>query len=634
MYKKIYAYSKSILTNINYIAMRYQNENYEEKRMKKIFSIMRNNMFMLSYIYRFCPSHITVTLLVSILASISSVTSLFITRYIINAIQNKTDSNVFNTVSYMVILLFTINIIHMFISNYIQQIIIPKNTQVISQQMQAELFRKASIIEMKHYDNPDFFNVFSMALQQSDTRAQSVLDTFNMLIGNLFSIGALLTLISALEPILLLMVIINVIISFCINTAITKLQHNFAQERMQAQREIEYSKFIFYRTENVKELRLYKNLKDMFIDKVVQASTKIIQMVNKYGKKILFQSCVQSSMSSFISSSTLMYLAYKVIKGTLFIGDFVTLSSSSQQLSMEISQLINSFPQMYEHSLYIDNFKEFIAYTPPTNYGNGLEIKEIEEIQFKNVFFTYPQSNVETIQNFNLRLKAGEKIAIVGENGAGKSTIVKLLSGLYELTSGEIIINGNNITQYDLGNYQECISVVFQDYKVYALSIAENILMHSIDEKQKKREEKLVMDALKFVGLYNKVIQLPDGIYTKLTKEFSNEGAVFSGGELQKIALARAYVSNCSLIILDEPSSSLDPISEYEMLKEMITLSKNKCSIIISHRLKNIKNVDCIYVIRKGSIIEQGTHGELMKKKGLYYNMYNKQTREIGDNND
>lgn len=588
---------------------------------------------MLSYIYRFCPSHIAVTLLVSILASISSVTSLFITRYIINAIQNRTDGNIFNTVSYMIVLLFTINIIHMFINNYIQQIIIPKNTQVISQQMQAELFRKASIIEMKHYDDPNFFNVFSMALQQSDTRAQSVLDTFNALIGNLFSIGALLALISTLEPILLLMVMINVIISFCINTAITKLQHNFAQERMQAQREIEYSKFIFYKTENVKELRLYKNLKDMFIDKVVHASTKIIQMLNKYGKKILFQSCMQSTVSSLLSSSTLMYLAYKVIKGTLFIGDFVTLSSSSQQLSIEISQLISSFPQMYEHSLYIDNFKEFIAYTPPKNYEIGLKITKIEEIQFKNVSFTYPQNNVETIQNLNLKLKTGEKIAIVGENGAGKSTLVKLLSELYELTSGEIIINGNNITQYEIGSYQECISVVFQDYKVYALSIAENILMHTIDEKQKKREEELVNEALKFVGLYNKVIQLPDGIHTKLTKEFSDQGAVFSGGELQKIALARAYVSNCSLIILDEPSSSLDPISEYEMLNKMIALSKNKCSIIISHRLKNIKNVDCIYVISKGAIIEQGTHNELIEKKGLYYNMYNKQAREIGDNN-
>ncbi len=594
---------------------------------------MKNNIFMLSYIYRFCPSHIAVTLLVSILASVSSVTSLFITRYIINAIQNRTDSNILNTVSYMVVLLFTINIIHMFISNYIQQIIIPKNTQVISRQMQAELFRKASIIEMKHYDNPDFFNVFSMALQQSDTRAQGVLDTFNVLIGNLFSIGALLALISALEPILLLMVITNVIISFCINTTITKLQHNFAQERMQAQREIEYSKFIFYRTENVKELRLYKNLKNMFINKVVHASAKIIQMVNKYGKKILFQSCVQSALSSFISSSNLMYLAYKVIKGTLFIGDFVTLSSSSQQLSMEISQLISSFPQMYEHSLYIDNFKEFIAYTPPANYENGMKITKIKEIQFKNASFTYPQNNVETIHNLNLRLKTCEKIAIVGENGAGKSTLVKLLSGLYELTNGEIIINGNNITQYELASYQDCISVVFQDYKVYALSIAENILMHSIDKKQKKREEKLVIEALKFVGLYNKVIQFPDGIHTKLTKEFSNEGAVFSGGELQKIALARAYVSDCSLIILDEPSSSLDPISEYEMLNKMIALSKNKCSIIISHRLKNIKNVDCIYVISKGTIIEQGPHDELMKKKGLYYNMYNKQTREIGDHN-
>lgn len=599
------------------------------KRLNLLKKIIKNNIFMLSYIYRLCPSHIFVTLLSSILASLSSLINLFITRYIINMIQAGTEKNLFYTVIIMVMFLITINLLYEFISNYIQQKIIPRNTQIISCQMQSELFYKASVIEMKHYDNPDFFNVFSMALQQSDIRAQNVLETFNTLIANLFSIGALFVLISVLEPILLALIIINVVISICINTIITKLQHSFAQERIQNQREIEYSKFIFYRTENAKELRINRYLKEVLIAKLFNASNKIINLIAEYGKKMFFYSCIQSVANNFVSSSTIIYLAYKVIKGKFLIGDFVTLSSSSQQLSIQILELINSFPQMYEHSLYVDNFKEFIAYVPPSNYENGMQITNIRTVKLKNVYFSYPLNKSETLKNINFNVNSGEIIAIVGENGAGKSTLVKLLVGLYDTSDGEIMVNGHNIKKYELNNFRSCISVVFQDYKVYALSIAENILMNSINEDERDKKEELVMEALKFVGLYDKVMQLPAGIYTKLTREFSDEGAVFSGGEIQKLALARAYVSNCSLLILDEPSSSLDPVSEYDMLNNMMRLSQNKCAIIISHRLKNIKNVDHIYVINKGVIAEHGTHDRLMENRGLYFTMYNKQTREI-----
>lgn len=590
--------------------------------------IIKNNLLMLSYIYHFCPSHIFLTLFVSILASLVSVVNLFVTRYIVNTIQVGNDNHLFKNVLMIVVALFIINLIHSFINRYIQQKIIPRNTQIISRQMQSELFHKASVIEMKHYDKADFFNTFSMALQQSDARAQGVLNTLNAFVSSLFSIGALATLIAVLEPMLFVMVIVNVAISFLMNTLITKHQHSFAEERIQPQREMEYSKYIFYRLENAKELRINRNLKDLLTDKLCNANSTIVKLIEKYGKKLTLLSWIQSMMNHAMTASILVYLSYKVIKGVLLIGDFVTLTSSSQQLAMQISELIASFPQMYEHSLYIDNFKEFIAYAPPANYGEGVKITKIKSVKLQNVSFSYPLCKARTLKNINFEIKAGQRIAIVGENGAGKSTIVKLLLELYEADSGQVIINGHNISSYELNSYRECIGVVFQDYKVFALSIAENILMHRANKDGK--DEETVIDALKFVGLYDKVMQLPQGIYTKLTKEFSEEGVVFSGGEIQKLALARAYVRNCSLLILDEPSSSLDPIAEREMLHKMMRLSDNKCAIIISHRLKNIKNVDCIYVVNQGKIVEYGTHKALMETRGLYFNMYSKQTHENG----
>lgn len=590
--------------------------------------IVKNNVFMLSYIHRFCPNHIILTLFVSVLISLVSVANLFVTRYVINTIQAGNDDHLLINVFIIVMILFAVNILHTFINKYIQQKIIPKNTQIIYQQMQSELFHKASVIEMKHYDEAVFFNTFSMALQQSDARAQGVLNTLNALVSSLFSIGALTALIAVLDPTLFILVLINVAVSFWMNTLLTRHQHSFAQERIQPQREQEYSKFIFYRFENAKELRINRNLKDLLIDKLCNASETIIKLIDKYGKKLILCSWIQSTVNHAMTSSILVYLAYKVIEKILLIGDFVTLTSSSQQLSLQVSELIAFFPQIYEHSLYIDNFKEFIAYEPPVNCERGMQIVKIDTVKFRNVSFCYPLSKKETLKKIDFELKTGEKIAFVGENGAGKSTLVKLLLGLYEAGKGEIIVNGQDIKKYELNAYKECIGVVFQDYKVFALSIAENILMHKIGEGRKDVEQ--VIDALKFVGLYDKVKQLPQGIYTKLTREFSDEGAMFSGGEIQKLVLARAYVRNCSLLILDEPSSALDPLAEYDMMDKMMCLSKNKCVVIISHRLKNIRNVDHIYVVSKGEIAEHGTHDALMKNRGLYFHMYSKQSREIG----
>lgn len=592
--------------------------------LTKIKKTIKNNIFMLSYIHQSCPYHIILTLFVSVLGSFSAIINLLITRYIINIIQVGNGEDLFYSVSIMILMLFIIDLLYLSISTYIQQVVIPRNTQIISQQMQKELFNKAAVIELKFYDDPSFYNIFCLALQQTDIRAQEVLRTFSTSLSSLFSISALCTLMFIMEPILIILVMINVLVAFFINVYAAKLQHFYSKEKVQPQREIEYAKYVFYKAENAKELRLSGSIKTLLTDKLFTASNSIIDLINRYGKKLTTYSRIQSAMNKTISTLVMIYLAYKVINRKLLIGDFSALSTSSQQLSAQIMGLINIFPQMYEHSLYIENFKEFLE-IPVVNYNKGIGIDKINSIKLDNVSFTYPLNDSETLKNINLELVMNQKIAIVGENGAGKSTLVKLLTGLYETNEGKIIINGNNINTYKMDDYRKCIGVVFQDFKIYALSIAENILMRKIHNKE--LDEKLVINALRFADLYEKVMRLPEGIYTKVTREFEDDGVMFSGGEMQRIMLARVYISKCSMLILDEPSSSLDPISESGMMNKMMDMSQNKCVIIISHRLRNIKNVDHIYVMNKGKIIEHGSHKELMEKKGMYFTMYNKQNR-------
>lgn len=234
--------------------------------------------------------------------------------------------------------------------------------------------------------------------------------------------------------------------------------------------------------------------------------------------------------------------------------------------------------------------------------------------------FAY-KDNEYIVKNLNFKIKGNSIAALVGHNGAGKSTIIKLLFRLYDPTNGEIFINGKNIKEYNLRAYRKLFTAAFQDYKVLALSIKENVLM----EHECENEDEAVMEALKKAGIYEKVGTLPKGIDTILTKEFDESGAVLSGGQYQKIAVARTFVQDAPIKVYDEPSSALDPIAEYELYKSIMKESKNKTMIFISHRLSSVRNADKVFMLENGEIIEQGTHEELMEMKGSYADMYTKQ---------
>ena len=222
-----------------------------------------------------------------------------------------------------------------------------------------------------------------------------------------------------------------------------------------------------------------------------------------------------------------------------------------------------------------------------------------------------------------MTIKSGQKIALVGYNGAGKSTLIKLLLRLYDVSSGEILFNGENVKNFTLNSYRNNFATVFQDFQIYAATIAENVLSGEYIEKNKKT----VLTALSKSGFDHKLLSLPDDIFTPLTKEFDNDGTNLSGGEAQKIAIARVFAKPCDIIILDEPSSALDPISEYE-LNRTIMENSDKTVIIISHRLSTTRNADMIYMLENGEIIEQGNHEQLIRIDGKYAEMFNKQAEK------
>ena len=314
---------------------------------------------------------------------------------------------------------------------------------------------------------------------------------------------------------------------------------------------------------------------------------------------------------------------WQITEETQTIGDFAASLNAAEQLFKGFYGLLGSITQMNMHSRFIDNLLYVLNYEPEIMENeDGLEIPESapQNIRFSSVSFSYPNKKNLVLKNISLDIKPGSKVAFVGYNGAGKTTLVKLLLRLYDPTEGTIYLGENSYPQYRLKDIREHFSVVFQDYKCYAVSVAENVSMDDSDT-----DKECLAEALKESGISEKIEMLENKENTMLSREFDDNGVILSGGEQQKVAIARAFYDSHEVLIFDEPSSALDPLAEYELSERIRELSNNKTVIMISHRLSTITLFDEIYMINDGMIIEKGSHNELMGRKGKYYEMFVKQ---------
>ncbi|MDF2685640.1 MAG: ABC-type multidrug transport system, ATPase and permease component, partial [Clostridia bacterium] len=356
----------------------------------------------------------------------------------------------------------------------------------------------------------------------------------------------------------------------------------------------------------------------------------IICIVKKYGFKMgVYDFIFKKTYDVLVYLGTALYASYKtLVAKTMLLGDCLVVLNLTSNVAWIIENSANIILEFHQHSLYIDNLRFFIDYVPTIDKNeNGIKAELIKNLQIKNnlevknISFKYLGQEKDTLKNISLSVGPKERIALVGHNGAGKSTLVKLLMRLYDPTEGNISLNGKDIKEYNLESYRDLFGVVFQDFKVFSMRVKDNVLLRENTEA----DDITINAALKSSGVYDKIMSLNKGTDTVLTKEFTDDGAVLSGGEYQKVSIARIFAKECSIAILDEPSSALDPIAEYEMYENMMKACKDCAVIFISHRLSSAVLADKIYMLENGEIIEQGTHKELMKQNGKYADMFNKQ---------
>ena len=393
---------------------------------------------------------------------------------------------------------------------------------------------------------------------------------------------------------------------------------------MPVQRRSDYVSRIFYLADYVKDLKT-GNISPK-LEKDLSDSTKEMRAIVKKRQKpiIVLNVATNSAANLIIGGVYLSYLFFKaLVLGKFGLGQLLGVYNSTQTLNGKVLTAVSNLSEFQNHSLYIEKLRRFSEAENTMEDNGRLVLPAGGDIVFHNVEFTYPGNSEPTLRGVSCSFKKGEKVALVGFNGAGKSTLIKLILRLYDPTGGEISYGGENIKNYRISNYRGCFGVLFQDYELIATDLARNI---SADNKP--LDINRADEALKKSAFWEKFKTLPNGYETQLTKEFDESGFNPSGGEKQKIALARVLYADSNIIILDEPSGALDPIAEYTLNKTVTELSGDKTVIIISHRLSTTRFADKIYMLANGEIIESGTHEKLIKQNGKYAEMFRLQAEK------
>lgn len=545
-------------------------------------------------------------------------------KYIIDVVTEGTD---LNRIFYAVIVIGLVLILSTVFSWLFREFYWNMERERLYYGLNKKLYDKARSLDLESYDNPEFYNNFILTIESSSGNIQNLLGLVRMYVGHIISLITVSSVLFTIDPWCLVIILVVICVFLPISKRVGTLMMERRVENAKYHRRSDYFQRVFYLQDYAKEVRM-NNISPLLIDRYNDAADDVINNQKKYWDKISALNCTQKVGVQGLGFMFILplYLGYCVlIKGDLSAGDFVATFNGAHAVAMSFQFLtIWALARFSEQAKMIDKYREFLGADFKIKNG-GEEVKKTEpkEIQIKNLSFTYPNNDKPTLEDINLTIKPYEKIALVGYNGAGKTTLTNLLLRLYDATEGEILIDGENIKKATADSHRDRFAAVFQDFQIFSCSLGENVALDV------NPDEGRVWDALKHSG-FNK--ELKNGINTELLREFDDEGVMFSGGEAQKTAIARAFYKDCPYVILDEPSANLDPVAEYNLNQAMIEAADKKTVIFISHRLSTTVNADRIYVMENGRIIESGSHAELMELNGTYAYMFNLQAEKYKEN--
>ena len=527
-------------------------------------------------------------------------------------------------------------LIFFFVYRILNQLVTRLNTAItriagekVTKYVKIQIMTKAKEIDLSSFDLPAFYEKLENANREASVRPINVLSSTCNSISKIITLASYI-IILATAPGMWWTAVVMLVISFptaIINFTYRKKNFNYMRRRSKERRQMNYYSELMVNKDMAKEIRLY-DLSDEFIGRYNGVFDVYYAGIRKLIIKENVWHIITTLLSSVVNCVFFAIIAFKVFNGELQIGDYSLYTGALTSIASTVTSLIAISATVYEGTLFIDNLISFMnekpTVVPTRDVPEHIDHSLPHSIEFRNVSFAYPGSERKVIKNINLTIRPGETMVLVGLNGAGKTTLLKLLTRLYDPTEGTILLDGKDIREYDVTELYKTFGIIFQDFGKYAVSVSENI---SFGDHSKVSDAERIREAAVQANADDYICALPKGYDTPLMRYFEADGTELSIGQWQKLSIARAFYSNADILILDEPTASLDPIAEQEIFNQFDKLREGKTTIFVSHRLSSATIATKIVVLENGELVEEGSHRELMSKQGKYYTLFSTQAK-------
>ncbi len=581
----------------------------------------KNYIYMLKFISKHTPFMVFGYLFFDVLANLPwTLSNVVLLKYIIDV---ATEGKNLYRVAVALALFVAFVVITNLCTTLFYEISMPKQKEKLYFAIYKTIYEKAAKMDYEAYDNPEYYNDLVLAMNSMNERAYSVLSNTQDILTNIIGVLTIGTVIVTIDPVCLIFVAVCVAIMTPIGRLIAKVNVERTEAMTPLDRKNLYFSRVFYLQDYAKELRLSgagKMVESRYNQNILDRIKTISPYLTKQWKLYFCQESLPMTLLIYLGITLLM--GYKaIVTKEVGMGDFAATFNGAASISNSVFAITSQFAiNIRENGLYVEKFRRFMNSKEKILSGTKTTVfKEPVVIKFENVSFKYPGTEKYVLKNINLEISPYKKIALVGYNGAGKTTLTNLLLRLYDVTEGLITINGVDIKEWDIKEYHRNFAAVFQDFSLFGATLGENVSMDDSPDKEKAE------DALTAAS-FDK--ELPHGTDSILLREFDDNGVSLSGGEAQKIAIARAFYKDCPFAVLDEPSANLDPVAEYSLNQSMAKAANHKTVIFISHRLSTTVMADEIYMLENGEIIEHGSHEELMALNGKYAYMFRLQAEK------
>jgi len=588
--------------------------------MKKLKSFLSKSFFSIKVTYRAARQYFVLKTVLSLFSSLFPFVNIYIWRNIINFLTDMKSYGGINFLITNIAVYMLFHLVTVFMGR-ISQYITYKYNDRVNIFIENLMLDKFAEVDLAFYDSSKHRDKLSHIWEIKNSMT-SLASTLFGVVYHLVSFVTSLVLLSQLDMLYALLILILSVPVFVLKIKINKMNNAFDEKNANVNRKMGYFKYLFQSVGNGFDIRLF-DLKDFFIGKYIKAWSELYKKRKELTAKVTVFTLIGLFISTFVNQVLLYVLIIgKLAKKIIQIGDATYYISLFTQFHNSTMGLINMLSYSQNALEQVGKVKEFIELEPMIQKSGTLEPKEFGEITFSNVDFKYPGKDEYVLQNCTFTIKRGQTIGLVGENASGKSTIVKLLLRLYDIDAGQILLDGIDIKEYDIVKYRAMFSVLFQDFVAYSFTLRENVALSDYD---KLSDDAKIDDAIDKSEFREVMKDWEKGFESPLTRSFDEDGKELSGGQWQRVALARVFFSDRDFIVLDEPSASLDVFAEEKIFKQFEQLSDNRSSLIISHRLSSIVNADIIIVLKDGKIVEQGSHRELLGQNGYYAELFNLQ---------